>query len=95
MGRAAAGIATGMTNMSTVDATLLACQSEKEQTAPTYKSNLGFHPLGMWLDETREPLTRLLRLGNAGSNTAADHCEVLLRAPRSSPTPLPGGPRRR
>jgi hypothetical protein len=34
----------------------------------------------MWLDETREPLAMLLRPGNAGSNTAADHCDVLARS---------------
>ena len=63
-----------------VDATLLECHSDKEQAAPTYKSGFGYHPLGMWLDETREPLAMLLRPGNAGSNTAVDHCDVLDRS---------------
>ena len=63
-----------------VDATLLDCHSDKELAAANYKSGFGFHPLGMWLDETREPLAMLLRAGNAGSNTAADHCDVLLRS---------------
>jgi hypothetical protein len=63
-----------------VDATLLDCHSDKEQAAPNYKSGFGYHPLGMWLDETREPLAMLLRPGNAGSNTAADHCDVLGRS---------------
>ena len=63
-----------------VDATLLDCHSDKEQAAPNYKSGFGYHPLGMWLDETREPLAMLLRAGNAGSNTAADHCDVLERS---------------
>src|SRR4051794_8303708 len=63
-----------------VDATLLECHSDKEQAAPNYKSGFGYHPLGMWLDETREPLAMLLRPGNAGSNTAADHCDVLERS---------------
>lgn len=62
------------------DATLLACHSEKEQAAPNYKSGFGFHPLGCWLDETREPLAMILRKGNAGSNTAADHSDVLFRS---------------
>jgi hypothetical protein len=63
-----------------IDATLLACHSDKEQAAPNYKSGFGFHPLGAWLDETREPLAMLLRAGNAGSNTATDHCDVLERS---------------
>jgi hypothetical protein len=63
-----------------VDATLLDCHSDKEQAAPNYKSGFGYHPLGMWLDETREPLAMLLRPGNAGSNTATDHCDVLERS---------------
>jgi hypothetical protein len=63
-----------------VDATLLECHSDKEQAAPNYKSGFGYHPLGCWLDETREPLAMLLRPGNAGSNTAADHCDVLARS---------------
>lgn len=63
-----------------VDATLLDCCSDKEQAAPNYKSGFGYHPLGAWLDETREPLAMLLRPGNAGSNTAVDHCDVLFRS---------------
>lgn len=63
-----------------VDATLLDVHSDKEQVAATYKGGFGFHPLGMWLDETREPLAMILRPGNAGANTAVDHCDVLLRS---------------
>lgn len=62
------------------DATLLQCHSEKEQAAPNFKLGFGFHPLGCWLDETREPLAMILRKGNAGSNTAADHSDVLFRS---------------
>ncbi|HZL05422.1 MAG TPA: IS1380 family transposase, partial [Coriobacteriia bacterium] len=40
----------------------------------------GFHPLGAYADETREALAMLLRPGNAGSNTAADHKTVIDRA---------------
>jgi hypothetical protein len=75
----AAGYAPGSVTID-VDATLLDCHSDKEQAAPNYKSGFGYHPLGMWLDETREPLAMLLRPGNAGSNTAADHCDVLERS---------------
>ena len=60
-----------------VDATLITAHSEKEQAAGNYKGGYGFHPLQAYLDETREALGALLRSGNAGSNTAADHVAVL------------------
>jgi hypothetical protein len=63
-----------------VDATLITAHSEKEQAAGNYKRGYGFHPLQVYLDETREALGGLLRPGNAGSNTAADHTTVLDRA---------------
>jgi hypothetical protein len=44
-----------------VDATLITAHSEKEQTAGNYKGGYGFHPLGAYLDETREALGALLR----------------------------------
>jgi hypothetical protein len=60
-----------------VDATLIAVHSEKEQAAGNYKGGYGFHPLQAYADETREALGGLLRPGNAGANTAADHVAVL------------------
>jgi len=63
-----------------VDATLLGAASEKEGAAGNYKGGFGFHPLLCYLDETGEPLAGLLRPGNAGSNTASDHFEVLQQA---------------
>ena len=39
-------------------------------------SGFGFHPLGAWLANTAESLAMLLRPGNAGSNTVADHLAV-------------------
>ncbi len=60
-----------------VDATLLGAASEKQGAAGNYKGGFGFHPLLCYLDETGEPLAGILRPGNAGSNTAADHFEVL------------------
>jgi hypothetical protein len=63
-----------------VDATLITAHSEKEQAAGNYKHGYGFHPLGAYADETREALAMLLRPGNAGSNTAADHKTVIDRA---------------
>jgi hypothetical protein len=63
-----------------VDATLITAHSEKEKAAGNYKGGYGFHPLQVYLDETREALGGLLRPGNAGSNTAEDHKTVLDRA---------------
>ena len=60
-----------------IDATLLGAASEKEGAAGNYKGGFGFHPLLCYLDETGEPLAGILRPGNAGANTAADHFEVL------------------
>jgi hypothetical protein len=60
-----------------VDATLITAHSEKEQAAGNYKGGYGFHPLQAYADETREALGGLLRPGNAGANTAADHRAVL------------------
>ena len=60
-----------------LDATLVTSHSDKEKAAPTFKRGFGFHPLCAFVDHgpdgTGEPLAMLLRAGNAGSNTAADH----------------------
>jgi hypothetical protein len=68
-----------------MDATLVTASSDKEGAAPTWKRGYGFHPLGAWLANTRECLAMLLRPGNAGSNTFADHQEVLAAALRQVP----------
>jgi len=63
-----------------VDATLVNVHSEKQRAAPTYKRGFGFHPFAAWLDRgdgTGEALSVMLRPGNAGANSAADHCELL------------------
>lgn len=60
-----------------LDATLITAHSEKEAAAGTYKGGFGFHPLLGYADETREALGGVLRPGNAGANTAADHTTVL------------------
>jgi hypothetical protein len=59
------------------DAQLLECHSEKDGAAPHRKGGFGFHPLHCFLDETGEHLAAVLRPGNAGANTAADHVAVL------------------
>jgi hypothetical protein len=63
-----------------IDATLVGAHSDKEQAAPTWKRGFGFHPLLAYLDATGEALAGVLRPGNAGSGTAADHVTVLADA---------------
>ena len=63
-----------------IDATLITAHSEKESAAGNYKHGYGFFPLNAYADETREALGAMLRPGNAGANTAADHVSVLDRA---------------
>jgi hypothetical protein len=63
-----------------VDATLVTAHSAKEDAAATFKGGFGYHPVGVWCDNTQELLAVTLRPGNAGSNTAADHIEILGQA---------------
>jgi hypothetical protein len=76
------------------DATLITAHSEKEQAAPTFKRGFGFHPIWTFADHggqgTGEPLSFLLRKGNAGSNTAADHIAVVKAALAQLPGPGSG-----
>jgi hypothetical protein len=78
-----------------LDATLLNAHSDKENAAPTFKRGYGFHPLCAFVDHgaqgTGEPLAILLRPGNAGSNTAADHIIVTRDALRQLPCTAKGG----
>jgi hypothetical protein len=77
-----------------VDATLVTAHSDKQQAAPTFKRGFGFHPLWAFVDHgadgTGEPLSVLLRAGNAGSNTAADHITVIRAALAQLPGQRPG-----
>ena len=63
-----------------LDATLVTAHSEKEDAQGNFKAGFGHHPLGAWLDNTGEALAMVLRPGNAGSNTTADHLSVLDQA---------------
>jgi len=63
-----------------IDATLITAHSNKQGAAATFKKGWGFHPLGAWCQNTGEALAMLLRAGNAGSNTVADHLIVLQQA---------------
>jgi hypothetical protein len=61
-----------------VDSSLVEIHSQnKQETGLTYKGGFGFHPLLCFADATGEVLSGLLRPGNAGANTAADHVAVL------------------
>ena len=71
----------------------------RENAAATWKRTFGFHPLLAFLDRPEcangEALAGLLRAGNAGSNTAADHVEVRQLALAGLPPearPRPGDP---
>jgi hypothetical protein len=60
-----------------IDGVLVLAHSEKQDAAATWKKTFGHHPLMAFVDHGRggsgEPAAALLRPGNAGSNTAADH----------------------
>jgi hypothetical protein len=77
-----------------VDATLVTAHSDKQGAAPTFKRGYGFHPLCAFVDHgaegTGEPLAVMLRPGNAGSNTAADHIAVVRDALKQLPSHRPG-----
>jgi Transposase DDE domain group 1 len=93
-GGTAPGAGGGLVSLD-VDATIVTSCSEKEQAAPTWKKTFGFHPLTVFADHgaegSGEPLAIMLRPGNAGSNTAADH----IGAVRLALVQLPKGLRRR
>jgi Transposase DDE domain group 1 len=61
-----------------IDSTLVTSHSDKEGAAPTYKRGYGHHPMLCYLGQ--EALAGVLRPGNAGANTAADHIGVLVDA---------------
>jgi hypothetical protein len=80
-----------------IDATITIAHSEKENSAKTWKKTYGFHPLLAYLDRPDvaggEGLAGLLRPGNSGSNTTADHITVLGMALAALPAharPRPG-----
>lgn len=80
-----------------VDATITVDHSDnKENAAATWKKTFGFHPLLVFLDRpdiaAGEALAGLLRPGNAGSNTTADHITVLDQALQALPPSHRPGP---
>ena len=75
-----------------IDASLHEVHSEhKEGAAPNYKGGYGFHPLYCFADATGETLAGLLRPGNAGANTIADHVAVLDAALGQLPAEITAG----
>jgi hypothetical protein len=80
-----------------IDATITIAHSEKDNAAKTWKKTFGFHPLLAYLDRPDvsggEGLAGILRPGNAGSNTTADHVAILAMALAALPEqarPRPG-----
>ncbi|MFJ2607979.1 IS1380 family transposase [Streptomyces sp. NPDC087425] len=67
-----------------LDGVLVIAHSDKEDAAATWKKTWGHHPLMAFVDHgpggTGEPVAALLRPGNAGSNTAADHITTTRQA---------------
>jgi hypothetical protein len=78
-GDAAPGADGGLVTVD-IDATIVTSCPDKEQAMPTWKKTYGHHPLTVFADHgpegSGEPLAVMLRAGNAGSNTAADHIEA-------------------
>jgi len=74
-----------------LDTTPVTAHSDKQHARPTFKKGYGFHPLCAFADHgqtgTGEPLEVMLRAGNAGSNTAADHITVTRSALAQLPVP--------
>ncbi len=60
-----------------LDGVLVISHSDKQDAAATWKKTFGHHPLMGFVDHgtggSGEPVAAVLRPGNAGSNTAADH----------------------
>jgi hypothetical protein len=74
-----------------LDATVIPAHSGKELAEPNFKG-FGHHPLAGFCDNTGgEPLAWMLRAGSAGSNTTADHLQIV----DASITALPPAFRRR
>ncbi len=75
--------ASGMVTVG-LDGVLVIAHSDKEDAAPTWKRTYGHHPLMGFVAHgpggTGEPIAALLRPGNSGSNTSADHITAARQA---------------
>jgi hypothetical protein len=67
----------GKTIVIRLDASIVIAHSDKIGAKGTFKGTYGHHPLLATCDNTGELLVVMLREGNAGSNTGADHVKVL------------------
>ena len=78
-----------------IDGVLVLAHSEKQDATATWKKTFGHHPLMGFVDHGRggsgEPVVGLLRPGNAGSNTAADHIQATTLALAQLPKRLRRG----
>ncbi|MGF6947028.1 hypothetical protein BKA18_006881 [Streptomyces auratus] len=78
-----------------IDGVLVLAHSEKQDAAATWKKTFGHHPLMGFVDHGRggsgESVVGLLRPGNAGPNTAADHIEATKQALAQLPRRLQRG----
>lgn len=81
-----------------IDGVLVLAHSEKQDASATWKKTFGHHPLMGFVGHGRggsgKPVVGLLRPGNAGSNTVADHIEATRLALASCPKGSGGDGRR-
>jgi hypothetical protein len=77
----------GATVVIRLDASIVLAHSDKAGARGTWKGTYGHHPLLAVCDNTGELLVAMLRPGNAGSNTGADHLKVLDAAIAQIPAP--------
>jgi hypothetical protein len=78
----------GNTIVIRLDASIVIAHSDKIGAKGTFKGTYGHHPLLAVCDNTGELLVVMLRAGNAGSNTGADHVKVLDAAIAQIPAPF-------
>jgi hypothetical protein len=80
-----------------IDGVLVLAHSQKQDATATWKKTFGHHPLVAFVDHGQagpgEPVAALLRPGNAGSNTAADHIQATRLALAQLPEHLRRGRR--
>lgn len=78
-----------------IEGMLLLAHSVKQDATTTWKKDLGHHPLVAFVDHgpagSGEPVAALLRSGNAGSNTGADHVTTAQLAVAQLPNHLRRG----
>ena len=76
-----------------IDSTLVEVHSEnKAQAAAHFKGGFGFHPM-LCVTDDGEPLSMMLRPGNAAANSICDHIEVLDAAVAQLPAAVSAGHR--